>query len=621
MTNEQNYGLPPQLEQLRQKAKQFRRELNHEKAYETNKQLAEESRRAHCEIGEVLGVRFMGVCAYRLGRYDESRALLVQAGELADAYRFNQQKLYIANHLGATLRHLGHFEEAYETFRGALEKARFPEDLEARARLLGSLGAFYDEIGNLQGADDCYARYEELVALIVSSGKTDDTPRLANARAFAGRAALRRGDLETARAKHDDEYRIALESKDQLRIGDAIFHQAKIRLELGLRSKDESHFNQAAIGFEQARERFVKHEQRNRMADVQHHWARLYEARSQWAEAYAAWIQSWTFSCNCKHLYRQAQSSLELARFCQRWALHGESLYWFRQAARIRVEQYAPLEKSKRIVGMVQTRVTELQEVAKKLADESRRVEREKDESDEINELVKKVTGKTIAELATGSTFESVHDWQIRIRKESLERWRTLISPERFEQLQPQSQGDLVMADMLYHGIVDELPRSALLIAIVVERELRERVFVPIHEAYEPHRTAEKLSWGSGRPPATVQYLYQDHSDNVPIGNAFRMIQEILGKSTRHAAVNFARHHTRSWHDKLKLIARLNDAILPVGLSTEGIPFDRLRNEAAHGGQRAANLDRMTVDAMKRRLFLESPMILASILEMDLRRS
>lgn len=619
MSNDVTNGLPSDLEELRQEAKRLRRASLHQESYAVNMQLAKESRRVDCDIGEVLGLRFMGVCMYRLGRSKESHELLLQARDRATASKLYQQELYIANHLGATLRHLGHFEQAHETFRGALERIRFPRDLEAKARLLGSLGAFYDEIGYLQGADDCYARYEELVEFIVFSGKTGDLPRLANARAFAGRSALRRGDLETAKAKHDDEYRIALESDDQLRIRDAIFHRAKIQLELGLRTKRADHLDESAAGFEQADELFTKNNQPNRMADVLHHRGRLYEAQGRWSEAYDAWRRAWKFSCECKHLYRQAQSSLELARFCQRWALHGESLYWFGQAARIRVEQYAPFAKSNRIMGLTQTRLAELHDVAKKVAEESRRVEREESESNELNKLVKEITGNSIQQLAEPLAFQSVEDWHKRIRRESRERWEKLLSAERFARLNKHSQDDLVMADVLYHGVVDELPRAALLIAIVVERELRERLFVPLHKEYPHARDARSARKLDPRSP-TAEYFNQWDANNVPIGNAFRMLDEILDKRIRHRAVDFGRESTRPVHDKLKHILYLDREIEPLGLSSVKLRFAKLRNEAAHGNERAAKLDRMTVDAMKRRLVLESPMILATILDVDLRR-
>jgi len=616
--------LPPHLEEMRRTAKQLARDSRYDKALEYNVQLAEKSRAQKHALGEVIGLRFAGVCEYRRERYVESEGFLVQARERACAGDFHQQQLHIANHLGATLRRLGRFDEARDTLFAGLDEVRLPKDLEAKARLLGNLGALYDEIGNERGADDCYARYEELIALLVYSGDTDDGARLANARALAARAALRRGDLEAAKRKHDDEFQLAHTSQDQLRIRNAILHRAKIHLELGLRAQRETQdpsvdFNVAITEFRLAQKLFEKEKHQSRIADIWHHRGRLYEAMGQWAEAYGAFTKAWSIACEKKYLYRQAESSLALARFCQLWALHGESLHWFREAARIHCEQYAPLATSKRIAGLAQARVAELYEVAKKLADESRRVEREESESNEINKLVKEITRKTIHELAGTTALESVHDWQKRIRHESVERWKELLSPERFAQLKPQSQDDLVMADVLYHGVVDELPRSALLIAIVAEREMRERVFVPIHEAYASRRTGEKLSWSSGRPPATIQYLYQDRSDNVPIGNAFRMLREIFGKRIRHRAVDFARDMTRRWHDKLKLVVRLNDAIRPVGLPVHGIPFSDLRNAAAHGGDGAAKLDRMTVDAMKRRLVLESPMILATILDVDLR--
>jgi len=574
--------------------------------------------RVGCDIGEVLGLRFMGVCMYRLGRFKESHELLLQARDRATASKLYQQELYIANHLGATLRHLGHFEQAHETFRAALERIRLPRDLEAKARLLGSLGAFYDEIGYLQGADDCYARYEELVELIVFSGRTEDLPRLANARAFAGRSALRRGDLETAKAKHDDEYRIALESDDQLRIRDAIFHRAKIQLELGLRTKRACHLDEAAKGFEQADALFAKSNQPNRMADVLHHRGRLYEAQERWAEAYDAWRRAWKFSCECKHLYRQAQSSLELARFCQRWGLHGESLYWFGQAARIRVKQYAPFAKSKRIVGLTQIRLAELHDVAKKVAEESRQVEREESESNEINKLVKEITGNTIQHLAQPSAFQSVEDWHKRIRRESRERWEKLLSAERFARLNKLSQDDLVMADVLYHGVVDELPRAALLIAIVVERELRERLFVPLYRHYRSSKGRKFRKVGTNTPP-TMWYLNQYREDNIPFGSALKIINEVLEGRAHYDEARFAQDQLRAWRTHLKEIRGLSEAIGSLIGGAHRVYFADIRNEAAHGNERAAKLDRMTVDAMKRRLVLESPMILATILDLDLR--
>lgn len=618
-----NIDLPRPLEELRQVAKQSARESDYDKAYEHNLRLAEQSRSMAWALGEVIGLRFAGVCEYRRERYAESKALLEQAVELARAGDFHQQQLHLANHLGATLRRLGRFEEALDTLRSALDQVRLPEDLEAKARLLGNLGAFYDEIGNEQGADDCYARYEELIEVLVHSGDADDGARLANARALSARAALRRRDLDTAKKKHDAEFSLAKKSGDKLRQRDAAFHRGKIQLELALHAQKNDqdphvYFKEAAAAFDDAHERIERDKHRARMADLLHHRGRLCEARGQWAEAYGAWRQAWSTGRECNHLYRQAESSRALARFCQRWALHGESLYWFREAARIHYKQYAPLAKSTRIAGLAHARVAELHDVATKLADESRRVERENDESDEINKLVKDVTGKAIADLAAATAFESVHAWQKRVREESRTRWKELLTPARFEQLEPQSRDDLVMADMLYHGIVDELPRSALLIAIVVERELRERLFVPLHKAY-PHRTGEKLSWRRGRPPATVEYLNQNDADNVPIGNQFRMLREILRGSTDDMALRFARERTRPLHETLKKIAHLNGDVKPLGGAPTPVRFASIRNEAAHGSERAARLDRMTVDALKRRLLLESPMIMISILDLDLR--
>lgn len=341
--------LPSNLEEIRRTAKQLARDSRYDKALEHNVQLVEKSRAQNHALGEVIGLRFAGVCEYRRERYAESERFLVHARERAGAGDFHQQQLHIANHLGATLRRLGRFEDALATLLAGLEDVRLPNDLEAKARLLGNLGALYDEIGNERGADDCYARYEELIALLVYSGGTDDGARLANARALAARAALRRDDLEAAKKKHDDEFELADRSQDQLRIRNAILHRAKIHLELGLRAQRDVQdpsvdFNVATAEFRRAYELFEKEKHQSRIADIWHHQGRLHEAMGQWAEAYGAFTKAWSIACKKKYLYRQAESSLALARFCQRWALHGESLHssFHRGAVRERKADVGP---------------------------------------------------------------------------------------------------------------------------------------------------------------------------------------------------------------------------------------------------------------------------------------
>lgn len=555
-------ALPAELENTRLEAKKASRESRFSDAYDHNLRLVEQSRALGHLLGEVLGLRFGGVCAYRREWYDKSRGLLENARKRAIDGELHLQQLHIANHLGATLRRLGRLDDSLTVFREALDSVRLPRDLEVKARLLGSLGALYDEIGYEDGADDCYARYEELIELLVSIGDSDDLARLANARALAARSALRRGDLVAAKKKHDEELDFAQKSQDQMRLRAAIFHQAKISLNLGLEAlrnhqDPTAYFRDSEEALLAARGMFEKIKDRVRLADSWHHWARLCDARGQWADAYTGWKQAWSLGKETKQLYRQGESTLALARFCQRWALHGESLYWFRLAAQIHCQQYEPLKQSKRIAKLAQVRIADLEAVARGIAEEARNVEREEHEAKEIGDLVKTITGKTMAALCDDKPIKPVHVWQKEMREQSLERWKQLISPEKFTLLYHESQRDLISADVLYHSVVDELPRSALLIAIVAEREMRERIFVPLHRIFERHE-GKTSGWARGRPPATVDYLCFKSSS-------------------------------------------------------------RLRNNAAHGGEGAAKLDRLAVDAMKRRLFLEAPMILNTIMDVDLR--
>ncbi|MDC3952699.1 tetratricopeptide repeat protein [Polyangium jinanense] len=611
------FDLPEELESLRQEAKEHAREGDFARAREKNLALRDRSRALGSALGEVLGLRFVGLCEYRMGWYEASERSLQEALALARARACRSQVLLISNHLGATVRRLGRLADAHDLFKESLANTQLPADLDARARLLGNLGALLDVIGDLRAADDCYARYEELVELIVGSGDSDDLARLANARALSARAASRRGDLDTAKAKHDDEHRLAHSCGDAIKKLGATLHQGKIERDLGQRAVGEvraRHFEAAHRWFAEALSEAERLGQSHRSGDASYHWGRLFEAEGRWAEAHGRLVQALKLSQSDGHTYLQAEVCHALTRLCQQCSLHGEALFYLRKTAELRNGMYRPLLDNERIRDMAQTRLAELSGLASSLVDEARRVDRPEEDLADLKKLVESISGKPFS--ATVPRVDDVWQWQRSIREGSRERWSKLLSKEVYDRLGEQSKADLVMADVAYHGAIDDLPRSAHLLALVIEREVRERLLVPLHERY-------RSAFGS-RPTGdsnTTKYLRKRPADrhHAPLGDALVIIEELCAPAPTDPGVDFAREQVRSCRGALNDLRRLRDPITPLG-SHSSLTLRKLRNDAAHGNPGSASLDRLSVDAVKRALVLEAPVILRSLTEIDLRR-
>ena len=91
--------------------------------------------------------------------------------------------------------------------------------------------------------------------------------------------------------------------------------------------------------------------------------------------------------------------------------------------------------------------------------------------------------------------------------------WKKRLLPNTFTKLLPASQKDLIRAELAYSTTVSDLPRVAHLLAIVVERELRERIIIPAAKAVfqeQPlperwERVSLGTSWASWRVRGTCQ--------------------------------------------------------------------------------------------------------------------
>lgn len=554
--------------------------------------------------------RFVGLSLYRLGAVADltaSETHLREAIALAMASNDTRLRLIVSNHLGATLRDLGRHDEAYDLFRAALRDATGAGLADVRARLLGNLGALLDELKQRASADDCYARYEELLE------GTDDLRRLANARGLAGRAALLRGELNEAEWRFKEELRRGEECADARRRSSALRHLAhlaterltrepaaepKVAEELTLRAETAI----AAATVAAAEGGDAKDQIRIVLRRVE-----FLRGRGRFVEAHRVLAEARSSAEALDHPVLTPKVDHATARVCADAGLHGEALWYLSRATRRRITVIKGI-RSDRVRTMAQAWLDEVRVMAHELREEAFRVPRGDVERRQFGSLIDELDA-TLGPDPLPRPSPPLADpwtWHDGLRKRSEERLATALGAD-FGRLHPDSRGDLIGAEVTYHGAVDDLGRSAHLLALTLERELRERLVTPFRKVVVglPTSILKGTGWKktvTADPPPTLGMLLQmiTWASTPPVRPHF---EAALG---RPALAGLA----------------------PVLVMTAGIRSVRdarldvvdVRNAIAHGRPPREPLDRVAVDAIKRALMLDAPAVLEELLAWGLTR-
>jgi hypothetical protein len=469
-----------------------------------------------------------------------------------------------------------------------------------RARLLGNLGALLDELKQRASADDCYARYEELL----EGGA--DTRRLANARGLAGRAALLRGDLDEAAWRFEDELRRGEEAKDSRRCTSALRHRAHLAMVRLDRAGDVDAEEvvrltcEAEAAFEAARVAAKGRDDSKDRIRISLRYVEFLRARGRTAEAHCALSDVRPLADELDHPVLTPKVDQASAHVCADAGLHGESLWYLSRAARRRIRVIRAL-KSPRVREMARAWLDEVRVMANELRDEAFRVPRTESEKQEFEELIAEINdalgGDTRA--APSQPIESAWHWHHQLRTRSRERWRAILGDD-FVRLHADSQEDLVRADVTYHGAVDDLGRSAHLLVLTLERELRERLLVPFRKVARdlPNELRKGTDW---RPIRSL--------------TAHPSLRELLAMIAQAEAP-----HVRARFEGALGLAAF-EALIPLARTMLDVSTQRgekldivdIRNAIAHGRPHPS-LDRVSVDAIKRAFTLDAPVVLKGLL-------
>lgn len=596
--------LPPQVQEHLAKGREAFRRQAFAVALEHDEEALVIARETEDRHAQAVCHRFVGLCHYRLASADSlarSEEHFREAIKLCVALSETRLRLIVSNHFGATLRDLGRHDEAFDLFREALREAVGPDLVEVRARLLGNLGALLDELQQRASADDCYARYEELLE------RSDDTRRLANARGLAGRAALLRGDLDEAEWRFEDELQRGRSCGDERRSCAALrdhAHLAMVRVERAreaapetvdtLTRGAESAFEAALLAARESAD--LKDQIRIGTKHVE-----FLRSRGRIAEAHVALTAVRVLSDKLDHPVLRPKVDQLSARVCADAGLHGEALWYLSRAAGRRINVIREL-KSARVREMARAWLDEVRAMADELRDEAFRVPRGDAERDQFVGLLAEIDQALGAPPRTVSPkpMDDAWGWHDQLRTRARERWKAILGDD-FERLHPDSRDDLVRADVTYHGAIDDLGRSAHLLALTLERELRERLLGPFRKVVRglPSELRKGTDWKPIYAP----------KGQPALGALLAMIPQAEAPSVR---VHFESELEPTRFCALTRIASVTRNVS----SLSGKQFDivEVRNAVAHGRALPESLDRVAVDAIKRALTLDAPIVLKELL-------
>lgn len=586
-----NARLPQPLQTLLDDARASYREAAHEQALKHNEALLRGAEGRDHPLGRILAHRFIGLCLYRLNQLEKSEGSLRHALRLAEEYQEMEQALLICNHLSATLVGLGRLDEAYETLENALAKAELPKFVHSHTRLLANMGALFDELGQRERADECYAKFEVLTELLGSKH------RLANARGLAARAAELRGDFEVAERKYKDEFELAERSGDRLRQIAALMHRGRMAEHLHRFDESDQHLRKAVI---MARQRPYE----KRLVSACIVYAEFLRGRKDLVRAHIFLREA---EPHCKRPEQRANIHHSLALVLREARLFGESLWHLQYSVEARDDMYRPL-KSDTVRKMATRRLKELSSFARELVQEAYRIARDEGEKlAALERLVDRVDGegawKSYVQELEEHEGEPIHTHQATLREQAEEAWHALIG--EFAGLEETTRDMLRRAELSYSSSVDDLGRSAHLLALVVERELKRRVFEPAQERF------------TGVPRGEESFTHKEFVDHKEkkkgqarkrwtLKDMLKVLEEIV--STKQVPPeNFLselRHRLSPCLPAVRRVSQLGRPITCCDGAT--LDFIALRNEIAHG-ERTKDLSRIQVDAIKRTLALETP--------------
>lgn len=567
----------------------------------------------------VQAVRGVAMCAYRQQQYERSEELLRAALELTDDPVCRGR---LTDHLANAVGALGRLAESLNLLRGALAGGTpsLPGEAETRAgwervvrvriRLLNSLGATWDALGASEQAIEAYARAEELARLVGDQGA------LRNALGHLGRHALQREDINEAERCFEDELRLAgALGRAEHRVT-ALVHVGMVRARKEGRREDALERLWEAL-----------HEAQDKKVESRVPTARLALGRflaedGRYAEALEMLREGHRLLKESGRVEPRARAAEWLADVCARVDLHGEAFHYATDALDARLGMMEKWEDPERRLG--EAMLSQAAGRVVKLHAELGGAPRSEAERDAFAERRARAAqiGLTIPDLGAIPT-PAVHDLAAR-RERAVDLWKALLG-EHYGLLHRDSRRDLSRFEVSYHSVVDDLGRCAHLLAVTVERELRDRLALPVGRMLGADEAGQEPG-ADDRHVAALQRDLRERAERLSLGRLLDLVKLLAPGSGQDSAPGdgrvpewVRRARERLFHgefaSRLEDVRVLAEPVQPV----VGKPMQlvQVRNAVVHGTS-SEPVDRLVVDAFKRALALSGRSPLSALAQLPL---
>jgi len=316
-----------------------------------------------------------------------------------------------------------------------------------------------------------------------------------------------------------------------------------------------------------------------------------------------------------------ANAAHQLALVCREAALHGEALEHLSEAVRLRHKLLAGL-KNERVRNMARASQVELAKLGEQLLEEAVRVARSQEERQALQEITQRLDrvcalpGHRSLRRRLESLGEArgvpLWTWRTTLRDQAHERWKDRLLPGCFERLHEGTREGLVRAEVAYHGAVDDLGRSAHLLALAVERELRQRV------AIAAAGWAGSEGWSPRGQANGLERRLRERPDRLSLGDLIGLVDGMAAAERQEASL-FLKLRRRLSPDQLDRLRSISEGLGSLQtMDGKGLSLSEVRNAVAHGRSPADRLTRSEVDGLKRGLALTLPVVLREVAELRL---
>jgi len=545
----------------------------------------------------------IGRIKFRLGQFQDSLDYFKDSLDIAEKYNFYEIKVDLCNHLGASLFILGKIEEAQKKFKEGLALSRKIGYSLGEAKILTSISTFFDY--NLQNITEAQNKIENAIKIYK---KIDNKRGIANALNNLGKIKIYiTNEFQEALGLFQEALKIANELGNNPLLASIIRQIGYSNFKLGNLSEVEDYYKKALEISEKLKRNYSE------KTKILFNYGEFWEYKHNFEKAEQKFKEALSFAIKSKNIFLIAHILQKFGEYYRSrkknhlaFLLLTDSLSIFNHIAR-GFKNYKGKEDFQLTFRRLQNMVDELKNIIeekeeiprreldfmkKNLIDTCKLANLDEDVkpfipdlSESVSKLVKNVKSKPLTVKDLKKFLK--HD----IFEIYLSEWSEFLLMDLFEKLDESSKKELIIMDQLNFIFESEIDICLFIIFKVLERELRNHVFIPFKKFWESELRKKKYKYYKlpdylirSRKRLKILNSFLKSENKLTLGN----MVEILNNELIQDAKNYEiiKDFSQDLEDFLgdenfrNIISILNSKI---EISNKSYSLYELRNNVAHG--------------------------------------